>query len=292
MSLSKYFKFTQPRPNPKFPRRTYYAMAPNDIFQVALVDMTGKGKEVPSTVKSAVKQQAGKGSGEYILNVIDVYSRKAESITLSNKDGNSILNGLKEIFKRMGQPKKIQADQEKGLWAKEKELKNMGIDLYKVGNAYDGKFSAPIVERLNRTMNDYMYKTQVDHPELSNKGISNFVANNFPKQYNKNKHSTIKTTPNSAFNGTTSTSDVLGAVFHKSELNKKPTRQAVINKSLKVGDTVYIPTEAPARGNIEAKGADRWDRTPYKIEKIFNTNPSTYLVNGKKFYIEQLRKAT
>ncbi len=195
----------------------------------------------------------------------------------------------------MANQKKIQSDLETALWKVEvnNELKSMGIELYSVDNAYDGKHSAPIVERLNRTMNDYMKEQEVDHPNKSNKEISEFVASTFPKRYNITKHSTIKTTPNSAFNGTTSTSDVLGAVFHKAENKMPPPKETGNTKNnYKIGDIVYAPLPTGARGAIVGKGVDKWDRTPYKIEKIINSNPPTYIVNGNKYYAQQLRKAT
>ncbi len=297
MTLNKYFKFTQPRPNPKFPRRTYYAFAPNDVFQVDLIDLTGIGKEEGVGSRGGVHKeqeitkQAGKGTGGYIMNVIDVYSRKADSVVIESKSGDAIMMGLKKIFERMGKPKKIQSDKEGGLLSKEKELNNMGIQIYQVANAYDNRYSAPIVERLNRTMKDYRHHYEVDHPEKSNLAISKFVASNFPKKYNSDIHRTIKTTPNNAFNGSTSMSDVLGAVFKYSESKPIPKRQ--INTDLRVGSLVYIPKEATGR-QIEKKGAEKWIRTPYEIEEITSSNPPQYKLKGlkQKYYKEQLKKST
>ena len=108
MSLNKYFKFNQPRPNPTFPRRTYFAMSPNDIWQLDLVAMNQKGNigGVGSRggvyKEEGIVKQAGKGSGNYILNVIDVYSRRLESIVIESKTGESIMTGLQELFKKNG----------------------------------------------------------------------------------------------------------------------------------------------------------------------------------------------
>ncbi len=170
----------------------------------------------------------------------------------------------------------------------------MGIELYSVDNAYDGKHSAPIVERLNRTMKDYMKEEEINHPEKSNKAISKFVATTFPKRYNISEHRTIKTTPNSAFNGSTSINNVLGAVFHNAEQNKIPPPKETGNtkNNYKIEDVVYVPLPAGSRGAIVGKGVDKWDRTPYKIEKIINSSPLTYIVNGTKYYAQKLRKAT
>ena len=297
MTLNRYFKFNQPRPNPNFPRRTYYAMAPNDIWQLDLValnqkgDIGGVGSRGGVHKEEGINLQQGKGSGNYILNVIDVYSRRLESITIDSKSGESIMEGLKKLFVKMnGKPHKIQADQEKGLWAKEKELNKIGINLYTVKNAYDGTNSAPIVERVQRDQNNYMYKHEVDNPNKSNKAISEFVANNFPKYHNERKHRTIQSTPNDAFNGKTSTKDILSAVFNYSEHKPQPKRNA---HTFAVSDKVYIPKPESNR-EIERKGDDRWFREVHTIEKIINTNPLTYQLSGTKqhYYAQQMKKAT
>ena len=77
MTLNKYFKFHQERPNPTFPRRTYFAMHPNDIWQVDIVALNQKGDvggvgsrggvEGPKEESKRIKTQAEKGSGGYIL---------------------------------------------------------------------------------------------------------------------------------------------------------------------------------------------------------------------------------
>ncbi len=97
-----------------------------------------------------------------------------------------------------------------------------------------------------------------------------------------------KTTPNNAFNGTTSTNDLLGAIFPKAAIKAMPKKKP---PEFKVGDLVYLPKPETGR-EIEKKGADKWFREPYKIEKIINSSPLTYLVNGKKYYAQQLKYAT
>jgi len=323
-TLNKYFDFSQETQPQNYPRRTYYAMYPNDIWQMDLIDMTNKGKlsgegvrekeqaeargeEYTKELKGAYKQQAGKGSGGYIMNVIDVYSRKAESEYMDKKNALNIIEALKKIFIKMGgKPKKIQTDLERSLWNSNGvdlntgglQLKKMGIELYNVDNAYDGKHSAPIVERLNKTMKGYMKKQEKDHPDKSNKELSMMVASIFPKRYNITEHSTIHSTPNNAFNGTTSTNDILGAVFKESEhykvykpdvLKKKYTNPKDTKNEYKIGDVVFIPLPTGPRGALISKDVDKWDRTPYKIQKIINSSPLMYIVNGNKYYAQQLR---
>ena len=93
-----------------------------------------------------------------------------------------------------------------------------------------------------------------------------------------------------AFNGKTSTTDILGAVFKYSESKPEPKRQ--INRDLKVNDLVYIPKPESNR-EIERKGADRWFRDPHKIIEITKSIPPQFVLEGttQKYYREQLKKA-
>ena len=73
-----------------------------DNIQVDLIDMS-------------------KQSGGFIMNAVDVFSRKAESVKLNNKSKESIKNGLEQLFIKFGKkPNKIQSDREPALYALEK----------------------------------------------------------------------------------------------------------------------------------------------------------------------------
>ncbi len=69
------FNFRSNRPR-VFDRRTYVSPAYMDNIQVDLIDMT-------------------KQSGGFIMNAVDVFSRKAESVKLNKKPKESAKRGLK-----------------------------------------------------------------------------------------------------------------------------------------------------------------------------------------------------
>ena len=260
------FNFRGPRPR-VFPRRTYISNAYMNNIQVDLIDMT--------------KEKAG-----YILNGIDVFSRKAESVKLNSKTTDSIRKGLDVLFKKFGQlPKSIQSDKEGGLYALQNELKQKGITLYSVKNSYDGGYSAPIVERFNRTMREYMNKERDKRKWINKNALVNHVVKEFPFQYNYNVHSTLKARPDEVAEGFISNEKIRSDMIQRAQEPKDLTKQ-----QYKVGEKVYVVI--PQKSKIEKKDIDKWYRTPYEIEEVFQTNPITYSVVGKseKYYKQQLRK--
>ena len=171
--------------NHNFKRRIYYSPSKNDNWQIDLVDLSTKN------------------SG-YVLNVIDVFSRKAFSIKLNAKDTDEIKRGLSEAFKFYdGKPTKIQSDKEGSIYSNEikKWFKDQNIELYSVGNAYDGGYSAPIIERFNRSYRGFMMQLKSKKTNQNYNQLSVAASREFPTVYNNTVHNTTGITPNEAFDG-------------------------------------------------------------------------------------------
>ena len=168
--------------NHNFKRRIYYSPSKNDNWQLDLVDLSTKN------------------SG-YVLNVIDVFSRKAFSIKLHSKDTDEIKRGLLDAFKFYnGKPKKIQSDKEGAIYSNEIKqwFKDQNIELYSVGNAYDGGYSAPIVERFNRSYRGFMMHLKSKKSNQNYNQLSVLASREFPTVYNNTVHNTTGITPNEA----------------------------------------------------------------------------------------------
>ena len=98
--------------NINFPRRTVVSRAVNDIWGIDLVDLASKG-------------------GGYILNCVDIFSRKAHSVKLTSKTAASIEDGIENLFVLFGaKPVKIWSDKESGLVSNDAFLKQNNIELY------------------------------------------------------------------------------------------------------------------------------------------------------------------
>ncbi len=254
-----------------FPRRTYISPSLNHNFQVDIIDLNKNG-------------------GGYILNCIDVFSRRAESVLLKGKSKASIKEGLNYMFNKFGaKPKLIQSDKEKGLYALEKELNDQGIKLYSVKNAYDYKNSAPIIERFNRTMRNYMEMILSLHPNYNMPTLVKYVIKHFPEKYNNTFHHTIKAKPNDIVSGKIKPEDVLREETEKAHIPKEEVKG--IEEKFKIGDKVYIPIPPPV--GIERKMAQKWYKEQFEIEDIIMTNPRRYKLKGKmeKYYYKQMKKA-
>jgi len=261
-----HFNFKQPRIL-NFERRTYWAPSVNDNWQVDLIDLSKQG-------------------GGYMMNAVDVFSRRAESVKLNGKSKEDIKKGLNELYNKFGaKPNKIQSDKEKGLYALQDDLKKQGINLYTVKNSYDLKNSAPIVERFNRTMRNYRNEVHEMKPKMNAQTLTNYVVNNFTKEYNNTKHSTVKAKPLDIAQGLIKKEDVLNeAIGRNYEEKSEPKEQ------FKEGDKVYKVSVPPV--GVERKDADKYERNPYIIEKVLKTNPITYKLRNlsQKFYKQQLKK--
>ena len=129
-----------------------------------------------------------------ILCVVDVYSRFAACRAMTNREAPNVLKNLKEIFDEIGEPERINADNEfrqaaniKGFFDKE------GIRQY-YSEANDA-IKNGIVERFNRTLITLLNKYRIasGNPDWP-KYLQNIVDN-----YNTTYHSTIKATPFEVF---------------------------------------------------------------------------------------------
>ena len=170
------------------------------------------------------------------------------------------------------------------LW--KNELNKQGIILYSVANAFDYKNSAPIVERFNRTMRDYM-NVERDKKHYPNKhALTNHVVKTFPNIYNNNVHSTMGAKPNEIASGAFFRGTIVNDALQRVNENKNETKE-----KFNIGDKVYVVKPPP--NGIEKKDADKWFRNKFEIEKVLNTNPITYKIKGKDehYYKKQLRKA-
>lgn len=260
------------RVNQHFPRRAYVAHRPKQFYQVDLMDFS----------------KLGEGYG-YIMNCIDVFSRYLTSARISNKDQYSLQDALNECMNKMGgmkhgylvhegeeelhfdgKPEYIQCDKESGIYALKDEMQKHGITLYSIPNAYDGKFSAPIVERLNRTFRQYLLEQK--HSTRNNwKTILSQAVEKFPEIYNNTVHSFLGTTPKKAFFNENKRITVNNIQTKNANMYKEQPKEP-----FKLGDTVRVPL--PVKGDIKSKYAIKYNPEIFKIAAIKATNPITYKV--------------
>ena len=211
----------------------------------------------------------------FLLLVIDIFSKYGWVLPLKNKEGKTVASALKTIFKER-KPEKMWVDKGKEFY--NKDVKDL-IELYSTEN----EAKSSVVERWIRTMKEKMWKYFTDN----NTNVYIDILPDLVKNYNNTKHSSIKMTP-------------VEARKPKNELtvwrNLYPDRleAARINPQFSVGDKVRLSKK---KALCEKGYTTRWTEETFTITKIKHTSPVTYKVadlNGEEidgtFYEPELQK--
>ena len=247
----------------KFKRRKVnFGNFPNEIWSADLIDL-----------KKLKKYNNG---FQYIINIIDLYSRYAWSIPIKNKTGKSIVEAFDSI--RGSKPKKLWVDNGSEFYNKifKKWLNDNNIEMYSTFN--EGK--AVVIERFNRTLKNKMFKYFTANGTYKYIDILSSLIN----EYNNKKHSSTKLSPNELyFNG------------KKNYLTKKKNK-IPISYDFKIGDKVRI---SKFKKKFEKGYTPNWTEEIFIIYAINMTNPVTYLIKDLNnnpikgsFYKQELQKTT
>ena len=213
---------------------------------------------------------------EYLLLVIDTFSKYGWVIPLKNKGGKTVAEALKTIFKER-KPEKLWTDKGKEFY--NKDVKDL-IELYSTEN----EEKSSIVERWIRTMKEKMWKYFTDNNTYRYMDILPDLV----EDYNNTVHSSTKLTP-------------VEASKKKNELtvwrNLYPDRlkiQQPITPKFSVGDEVRITKK---KEPFEKGYTTRWTEEIFTITRIQNTKPITYKIADLKgeeikgsFYEPELQK--
>ena len=213
----------------------------------------------------------------FLLLVIDIFSKYGWVIPLKNKEGKTVASALKTIFKER-KPGKMWVDKGKEFY--NKDVKAL-IELYSTEN----KEISSVVERWIRTMKEKMWKYFTDN----NTNVYIDILPDLVKDYNNTRHSSIKMT-------------VVEASKKKNEFtvwkNLYPNclDKLDINPKFSIGDKVRISKE---KKTFEKGYTTRWSEENFTIKKIKRTAPVTYKIadlNGEEidgtFYELELQKTS
>lgn len=236
-------------------------------FQMDLVDMQYLAKE-------------NKGYN-YILTIIDVFSKRAWALPLKDKGGLQVRHSLEKFFESLEKlPRNVQSDRGKEFTNKHvQSLFNMHkINFFTTKNQ---ETKAQIVERFNRTLQGRMYRL------FTRKGNNRWIDHlqDLVNGYNKTYHSKIGMKPIDV-----TPADELKIIAHMN--CKKPIRLPK-RKALKPGQYVLISKSS----RLFQKGyLPQWSDEVFKIHKVVNTRPHTYeiqdmegnIIEGR-FFEEELQ---
>ena len=211
----------------------------------------------------------------FLLLVIDVFSKYGWVVPLKNKEGKTVAEALKTIFKER-KPEKLWTDKGKEFY--NKDVKGL-VEIYSTEN----EEKSSIVERWIRTMKEKMWKYFTDNNTYRYMDILPDLV----EDYNNTVHSSTKLTP-------------VEASKKKNELtvwrNLYPDRFKIhdLTPKFSVGDKVRISKK---KKTFEKGYTTRWTEEIFTITKIQNTNPITYKIadfQGEEidgtFYEPELQK--
>ena len=243
---------------PKF-RRTL-VFKPRDLWQIDLLDMQKYSKE--------------NDGYRYICVIIDCFSRYVWVKPLKNKTGKATVKALALLLMNE-RPKLIQADQGTEFFNRDvkRMLEAFGPKLY---HTYTDK-KAAIVERVQRTLRGRLGRL------FTKRGNFKWIdkIDDIVTAYNNSYHRTIKMKPADV------DEEHIANIFFNSLPNLKKTIK------FSNGDRVRILIKK----NQFAKEFEKsWSEEIFKIKRIQNTNPTTYLIedlDGEDiiggFYTEELQ---
>ena len=243
---------------PKF-RRTL-VFKPRDLWQIDLLDMQKYSKE--------------NDGYRYICVIIDCFSRYVWVKPLKNKTGKATVKALALLLMNE-RPKLIQADQGTEFFNRDvkRMLEAFGPKLY---HTYTDK-KAAIVERVQRTLRGRLGRL------FTKRGNFKWIdkIDDIVTAYNNSYHRTIKMKPADV------DEEHIANIFFNSLPNLKKTIK------FSNGDRVRILIKK----NQFAKEFEKsWSEEIFKIKRIQNTNPITYLIedlDGEDiiggFYTEELQ---
>lgn len=249
-----------------FLRRPTIMLGINDTLQADLVEM------IPYA-----KQNRGM---KYILMVINIFSKKAYARALKNKSAAEVTRAMDSILYNLGHSiNNLHVDNGTEFYNKSMQtmLAKRNIKLY---STFTTK-KAAIVERLNRTLKNKMWKT------FSFRGSHKWidVLQSLIDEYNNTRHRTIKMKPNDV--NYNNEKYLLDTIYRL----KAPIKK--FNTKFKVGTFVRISKYK----HIFEKGyTPNWTTEIFKIMRVQHTYPITYLLidlNGQNirgsFYSEELQ---
>lgn len=247
-----------------FKRRSVVTKGIDDLWQADLVEMG-----TYSTYNKGFR---------FLLTVIDTFSKYAWTVALKTKTAVEVTKAMKKIFNMGRKPKNLQTDDGKEFFNKEfKDLMNKNqINHYSTFSV----LKASIVERFNRTLKNMMWK------EFSNRGSYKWIDEyqNLTKAYNSKIHRTIQIPPNKV--NTSNEKKILHTRYNRLKIYDKPIFQ--VNNYVRISKYKHI---------FEKGYTPNWTTEIFKIYKIQNTNPSTYLLEDYQgnpikgaFYKEELQK--
>ena len=217
----------------------------------------------------------------FALTVIDVFSKFAWVVPIKNKGAESVLNAFKEILqKSTREPNFLHTDLGKEFVNSkfQRFLKEKGIEYF---NTQNNEIKAAVVERLNRTIKERLWR----YFTFKNTLRYTDILQDLLDSYNHSFHSSIEEKP---VNVTVENQEKIWQTLYG---DPEPIKE---HTDLKNGDFVRI---SKTRQTFKKGYLPNWTTELFIVARVEDTNPTTYTIkdqNGDviegRFYREEIQK--
>lgn len=220
-------------------------------------------KGIAETLQADLIEMPPDHGMKYCLTVIDTFSKVGYVRPLKTKTGLEVTHAMKSVLNSINRPvKNLQVDLGKEFYNREmtKLLDRYGINRY---STFSSK-KAAIVERFNRTLKRKIYQ------QFSLRGNYKWIdiIDQLVEEYNTTRHRTIKMTPREV--NSENEQQLLDTVY-----NYKRVLDVKNNIKFRVGDHIRL---SKYKHVFEKGYLPSWTTEVFKISKIQNTDPITYLL--------------
>ena len=247
-----------------FKRSKYLVTKPLEQFQADLVDMRAHNKYNKPF--------------NYILTVIDCFSKYAFAVPLKNKTGSEVVRALSDIFNQR-RPTKLQTDRGKEFLNSkvQKFLKDQEVHFF---TTFNTTFKCAIVERFNRTLKKIMYMNFTARGK--NKYID--ILQDMVDSYNEDYHRTIKARP---VDVTFNNADAIFTNIYNYDTPRQYLESLSAKPKLKPGDSVRRKYDL---SKLDKSFYPNWSDEIYKIDKsIKSQSRPMYAIKDSNNKIVPLR---
>ena len=264
----------------RFPTLRVLVFGPDEQWAADLVDVQKLKRENRGT--------------NYLLTVVDVFSKYAWVLPIKQKTGPQVAAALATLFKTSKRsPQKLQTYDGKEFYNKHVTKVLKDNDVHHFSTAGDTK--ASVVERFNRTFKQRLYRYITTYNTL--KYLSSLPQ--LVRGYNASFHRSIGMAPQEVDNN--NAEEVWDRLYPHSKKKKKKTAFKVgdrvrLNKKHRTFKKGYLPgwteevflvTQARLDGNVPTYRISEWDDTPIKgtfyeqdLQKVTVTDDDLFRIDS------------
>lgn len=202
----------------------------------------------------------------YIMNIIDVFSKFVYSFPLVNRTAESTAKRLREVFEKDGVPKSVSTDQGSEFFGEFEDLLREYNVIHKLGRAYNSTAQS-IVERFNGTL------------RMALRGVKKWaeVLPEIIEGYNSEKHGTTHEKPIDVHYDKAN-----GEHIQKARENIKKRAERLIAKTksrinFKPGDKVRIILFDRKKALTKKSAAQVWSDEIHTVDRVIERENGEYV---------------